>query len=892
MKQFLLFIAVLFTVFTQTKAQTTVFSDDFESGAANFVLTGTWAVTTEEAQSGTNSLSDSPGGNYADNVNVTATLATPLDFSTALDAELNFSAKYDIEDGNFDYLFVEVSTNGGTSWIELDRIFGQGNLTNWIDFSYSLAGFVGESSVLFRFRLFSDGGFTVDGAYIDDVEVITDDTDNGGPLVIHNAPVLLEGGESDFARFASIVDISGIDTAKLIYTVNGVNDTVGGIEVIPGIYGWFIPEQTAGTQVFYFMEVTDASPQANVSTTPMYTYIAGNHLFYDNGVTDFVNSIGPAAANNPLLSAAAVRFTLQNESIRFALIRNYTDNNRPNSAMMFHIWAADENGLPGDDVITPFPVTPEANLVQSSPMTRIDLSAFADDLSDLSGDYFMGYSVPAGTVWLTQTTPGIAGRTFTQTATGWAPETDDYHFRLVTSRGVTTTNDSCSLAADLSVLLGGPIDFPVVSGVFDNTDATPGDDDGAGFECFFIAAQGNPVLENTQWFTFVGDGGTYEIRTDGCGSSTPLIDAQIALYSGDDCNNLTPVGCNDDEDGDNNIFTPLITTILEDGVTYYLMIDGYDGEVGEYCVNMTQINTVTCADLAVSNGTAVTEFVCLNDTLRIAVDGETVFPVAGEGESAFRWIIHAEDPTGSDNPFALDSYFGAFGPAPASYGIAFVHTEAQLPAGVYFFTPIAYNNAIGDGTGTGSFTFDDGCFIMGETLEINLLPALAPLSVTLSSTPEDETIPELGSATATVTGGSGGRAYLWSNGETTQTITGLVAGEYTVTVSDLTGCVDDVIETVVVSFVSSVNDPALGAAVSLYPNPAADFATFQYNFQDATDLQINVTNTLGQTLMTKQINNAQQGREALEISHLAPGTYFVRFSNGESQAVKQLVIIR
>jgi hypothetical protein len=89
-----------------------------------------------------------------------------------------------------------------------------------------------------------------------------------------------------------------------------------------------------------------------------------------------------------------------------------------------------------------------------------------------------------------------------------------------------------------------------------------------------------------------------------------------------------------------------------------------------------------------------------------------------------------------------------------------------------------------------------------------------------------------------------------------------------------------------------VNDPALGSAVQLYPNPANNAATFQYNFQTATNLQINVTNTLGQTLITKQINNAQQGRETFELSNLAPGTYFVRFSDGERQAVKPLVIIR
>src|SRR6185369_3784070 len=47
-----------------------------------------------------------------------------------------------------------------------------------------------------------------------------------------------------------------------------------------------------------------------------------------------------------------------------------------------------------------------------------------------------------------------------------------------------------------------------------------------------------------------------------------------------------------------------------------------------------------------------------------------------------------------------------------------------------------------------------------------------------------------GDATANPAGGSGGNTYLWSNGQTTQTATGLSAGTYTVTVTDNNGCSD------------------------------------------------------------------------------------------------------
>ncbi|RNC87163.1 MAG: tandem-95 repeat protein [Winogradskyella sp.] len=63
------------------------------------------------------------------------------------------------------------------------------------------------------------------------------------------------------------------------------------------------------------------------------------------------------------------------------------------------------------------------------------------------------------------------------------------------------------------------------------------------------------------------------------------------------------------------------------------------------------------------------------------------------------------------------------------------------------------------------------------------------LSASAVSTPVSCNGGNDGTATVNVTGGLGNFTYLWSNGETTQTISNLVAGTYTVTVSDVdTGC--------------------------------------------------------------------------------------------------------
>jgi len=177
-----------------------------------------------------------------------------------------------------------------------------------------------------------------------------------------------------------------------------------------------------------------------MATTDTSRYIAGNHIFYDNSVVDFVNSIGPASAGGDL--GCAVRITLdETTNVVYALIRNYTDMNRPNDDFEFHVWA-DDNGMPGADMITPFMVIPEANLVVTSPMTRVDLSAYSAQLSGLTGDFFVGFIVPAGETWLAQTTPAVGLRTFNFDGSTWTANTDDdYHFRVVTSGQVTGVND-------------------------------------------------------------------------------------------------------------------------------------------------------------------------------------------------------------------------------------------------------------------------------------------------------------------------------------------------------------------------------------------------------------------------------------------------------------------
>jgi len=354
-------------------------------------------------------------------------MTTGIDLTARLSAQVSFWGQYQIEDG-FDYMYVDVSNDNFTTFTNI-AIF-TGVSTTWTQYTYSLGGYVGAgfNNVKIRFRFISDQGFVMDGMYIDDFLITSSDEDHSPPLVITTPPEFYEGNLGEFVVQADIIDISGLSVAQCSYTVDGVAKTpVNGINTSGNHYTFTIPAQNAGANVDYVIEATDASAFANSVVMPTASYISGEYMKYDNGQVDYFVQFAPT-------QGAAVAFSLNGPThLATALIRNYTDISHPNAQELFHIWTAGPSG-PGTDLITPFLVTPEATLSNTSPMTRIDLRPYMAQVGDLAGDIFMGFTVPADTVNITETNPGTAGRSFAFNGSAWAADAAvDYHLRLITT---------------------------------------------------------------------------------------------------------------------------------------------------------------------------------------------------------------------------------------------------------------------------------------------------------------------------------------------------------------------------------------------------------------------------------------------------------------------------
>lgn len=140
---------------------------DFENGAPYWDYEGTWGLTTADFYSSTHSLTESPVGNYQNNIESTSTLRA-LDLSEGYtEASVSFWTKYRLEQ-NYDYMYFEVTTNGN-NWTILETF--NGNQTSWSQKTYSLDSYLGEPYVQLRFRFKSDSYITDEGMFIDDFEI-------------------------------------------------------------------------------------------------------------------------------------------------------------------------------------------------------------------------------------------------------------------------------------------------------------------------------------------------------------------------------------------------------------------------------------------------------------------------------------------------------------------------------------------------------------------------------------------------------------------------------------------------------------------------------------------------------------------------------------------------
>lgn len=463
--------------------------------------------------------------------------------------------------------------------------------------------------------------------------------------------------------------------------------------------------------------------------------------------------------------------------------------------------------------------------------------------------------------------------------------------------------DFCANAVDLSLYFGQNV--AQTTPVQDNSNITTSASDPA-VTCWGEDVAGNDDVVNTSmWYTFTGDGETYHIETVPC-TADPYIgtlqddpgDTQMLIYAGDDCDDLTEVACNDDlnfalfQDWRSGVDLETVN-----GQNYYMLIDAFQFQnvvaEGQFCIEITKVPSVPCADGAVGSYDVSSNFLCFEANLAdlINIDAAS-FVLPNEGAiNGMAWAITSAPCDPNVLPTENDILVGSTGFLADPFVVGYPNTGNPFPFNIYYITPIVVGNGI-DGNpatvGANLFELDasEACFFIGQSTPMVFLPLTDDITVTA--------VAGAGSVNATPSGGIAdiigdpiSYSYLWSNGATTQDLSGVPTGTYTVTVSDDCSLSGTASATVTVS---GTEDPASITSFIVSPNPTSGIVTMNLALATAAELRIEIVNTLGQTLQTINAGKMSNISQNVDLSNMSQGAYFLRVTVDGETAIRRVVL--
>ena len=190
------------------------------------------------------------------------------------------------------------------------------------------------------------------------------------------------------------------------------------------------------------------------------------------------------------------------------------------------------------------------------------------------------------------------------------------------------------------------------------------------------------------------------------------------------------------------------------------------------------------------------------------------------------------------------------------------------------------------GVGTYSITVTDAnsCIAIASAI-INGPPPFSVLSTITNDMGSCD-----GSANLSVSGGTPSYSFSWDNGQADSTATGLCAGNYSVTITDVNGCDTTVTVTVPDSTGVGINEFIAENGIFVYPNPNEGVFELKINREELIieDLKISIYNVLGEKIYETIINYPSQ---IITIQLEQPaGAYYLQLIENNQVMTKKIIV--
>jgi hypothetical protein len=223
----------------------------------NMSATGSWGPTSTLFYSAPSAITESPNGNYGNNINTEIVLLDTINLQNGTQASLSFWTRWNIEAG-YDYVQVSAKATNTNVWTPLCGLYTKNGNANqaineplydgfqsiWLEEQMDLTSYMGQK-INIKFSIVSDGATTYDGFYFDDlkVRVFGDSTvgvqekSNQNTITFYPNPVKNQLTISNITRTTNLI-ISNMLGAEIrnINTTNNNSIVIDVTDLSQGLY--------------------------------------------------------------------------------------------------------------------------------------------------------------------------------------------------------------------------------------------------------------------------------------------------------------------------------------------------------------------------------------------------------------------------------------------------------------------------------------------------------------------------------------------------------------------------------------------------------------------------------------------------------------------------------